>query len=130
MGSEIKVLIVDDDDVILFLHELMIRDSGLSQDTTCFLTAQAALDHLDAQPAGTQQVLVFLDINMPGLSGWNFLEKLEDTACKERVSVVLVTSSIDYADHRRSEDYPAVIEYIEKPLTLETCRRLREVILK
>ncbi len=130
MGSEIKVLIVDDDDVILFLHELMIRDSGLSQTATSFLTGQAALDHLDAHRSGTDQFLVLLDINMPGISGWQFLEKLEDMPYRNRVSVVLVTSSIDYADHQRSENYPAVIEYIEKPLTLETCRRLRELILK
>lgn len=130
MDSEIKVLVVDDDDVILFLHDLMIRDSGLSQDVTCFLTASAALDHLAAHRSGDDQFLVLLDINMPGISGWRFLELLQGAEYKDRVSVVLVTSSIDYADHQKAQGFPAVVEYVEKPLTLEICRRIREAIHK
>lgn len=130
MDSEIKVLVVDDDDVILFLHDLMIRDSGLSQDVTCFLTARAALDHLAAHRSGDDQFLVLLDINMPGINGWQFLEILAEAPYRDSVSVVLVTSSIDYADHQKAQGFAAVVEYVEKPLTLEICRRIREAIHK
>lgn len=128
MESEIKVLVVDDDDVILFLHELMIRDSGLSPDVTCFLTARGALDHLEAIATGDQRFLVLLDINMPGINGWEFLGILAEAPYRDRVSVVLVTSSIDYADHQKAKNFPAVLEYVEKPLTAAICARIRKAV--
>jgi CheY-like chemotaxis protein len=130
MDSEIKVLIIDDDDVILFLHDLMIRDSGLSQDTESFLRAEHALDYLESHHAENGHYLVFLDINMPGMNGWQFLEYLAKTSYQNKVSVVLVTSSIENADHEKARAYPAVVEYIEKPLSMAICARIREMMLK
>ena len=126
MESETKVLIVDDDDVFLFLHDLLVKDSGLSQDPGCFLTAKSALEYLDANHQTEERYLVLLDINMPGMSGWQFLDYLEKTTYKSRVSVVLVTSSIEDAAHQKAKTYSTVKDYIEKPLSMEICSQLRQ----
>lgn len=130
MEFEIKVLIVDDDDVFLFLHDLLVKDSGLSQDPGCFLTAKSALEYLDANHQTEERYLVLLDINMPGMSGWQFLEYLDNTTYKNKVSVVLVTSSIEAVAHQKARTYPTVKAYVEKPLVIEMCIQLREGMMK
>jgi CheY-like chemotaxis protein len=58
--------------------------------------------------------LILLDINMPGMNGWEFLESFQKMG--KEISVYILTSSIDSADYRKAERYKQVKKYIEKPL--------------
>jgi CheY-like chemotaxis protein len=120
----LKVLVIDDDDIVLFLHDLMIRESGLSSNPLSFSNGKAALDHLKENYRITDSYLVFLDINMPVMNGWQFLELIEEL--RYQVTVIIVSSSIDSADYQRAKKYPAVKEYVTKPLTIESCVRIKE----
>lgn len=119
---KVRVLVVDDDNVIVFLHELMIRESGLSDKPVSFLNGQEALNYVLEDKSG-EPILVFLDLNMPVMNGWEFMEALLQLERPE-VKVVVVTSSIDEDDRRRSAAYPFVIGFVEKPLSADACRRI------
>lgn len=122
MGSQI--VIVDDNLGILFLHELMVRESGMSEDIETFDGAEKGLDFLKGKLESGQELLVFLDINMPAMNGWEFLESLEKLDHNENVHVVMVTSSVNRADREKSGRYINVVDFIEKPLSIETCKKI------
>jgi CheY-like chemotaxis protein len=68
------------------------------------------------------RAIIFLDINMPEMNGFDFLDELKviagdhfDQGCK----IVMVTSSLNEKDRERAMSYPFVSNYMEKPLTLE-----------
>lgn len=117
-------MIIDDDDIVLFLHDLMIKESGLSTDPLGFSNGKAAMDYLQENYTVTDSYLIFLDINMPVMNGWQFLELIEER--KYQVTVIIVSSSIDSADYQKAKKYPSVKEYITKPLTIETSIRVKE----
>lgn len=121
----LPVLIVDDDAGVLFLHELMIRESGISESISTFNRAKKALEYLEKPKGKMSDPLIFLDINMPEMDGWKFLESLDHSNQFDRVSVVMVTSSVNLSDREKAAQYRHVVEFIEKPLNLETCSMLR-----
>ena len=123
----LKVLIVDDDDITLFIHELMIKESGLSKDSFIFKNGRVALDFLDDCSKEEEQFLIFLDVNMPVMDGWNLLDAIQESSCQKQVNVVMVTSSLDQSDRKKARKYPQVIDYVEKPLNMEACLRIKQL---
>jgi response regulator of citrate/malate metabolism len=117
------VVIIDDDAVVLFLHKILVQRSTLSSALYCFDNGLDAFSHL-CNRKSHEHLLVLLDINMPHMSGWDFLDKLSCEECIENVWVVMVTSSINHTDRKKAEQYPNVIDYLEKPLSKEACENL------
>lgn len=118
-----KVLIVDDDRVILFLHQIIIKDSGFSNAPVTFENGKDALTYLKEQ-LPDQKIIIFLDLNMPVMDGWELLDALNQPEYLNYISVVLVTSSIDPKDRDKAKKYPMVKQYIEKPMSIEVCKSL------
>lgn len=121
----VKAIIVDDDQSVLFLHELMVQESGFSNLILTFNNAEEALTHLGEGQADSQPTIVFLDINMPRMNGWDFLNHLEKSGLFVGVFVVMVTSSINRADREKARSFRHVVDFVEKPLNMETCDRLK-----
>jgi CheY-like chemotaxis protein len=85
-------------------------------EVVCFTSPSKALDYLKNTP-DNQPHLIILDINMPEIDGWEFLnryQKFENPA-----SVVMLSSSKDESDIKKSRTYNIVKGYIEKPLNIE-----------
>ena len=122
--TDSQIIIVDDNAGVLFLHELMVRESGMPGNIETFDGAEKGLSFLRNRLESGQELLVFLDINMPAMSGWDFLEKLEELEYTENVHVVMVTSSVNRSDREKSGRYRHVVDYIEKPLSIETCKKV------
>lgn len=117
------VVIVDDDAVVLFLHKTLVKRSTLSSALYCFDNGLDAYSFL-CNRNSSKPVIVLLDINMPNMSGWDFLDKLAADGCDQSVWVVMVTSSINSSDRAKAKKYPNVIDYLEKPLSKEACENL------
>lgn len=66
--------------------------------------------------------LILLDINMPGMNGWDFLDHFQKMG--KEIAVYILTSSIDSADYRKAESYKLVKKYIEKPLNSQKITNL------
>jgi len=120
----LTVLIIDDDDVFIFLHNLSIVESGIATETINFDGGRKALAYLMEQMPVNQPCFIFLDINMPIMDGWQFLEALQTLPGANQVFVALVTSSINSSDHEKAKLYPQVIDFIEKPLNQADCERI------
>lgn len=110
-----KILVIDDDSIILFIHRTMIKNSGITVDVEYFLSAELALTYM-MEHKETHSFLLLLDINMPVMNGWELLDILKDCEFKENVNVVMVTSSINESDRTKANTYEQVHEYLTKPI--------------
>lgn len=76
----LEVIIVDDDQIVVFIQKKMISNHEIASNPICFNNADAALNYLnDQQLQNKKEFLIFLDINMPGMNGWDFLNCLESS---------------------------------------------------
>lgn len=117
MQTTFKILVIDDDDIILFIHRTMIKNCGLDADVEYFLSAELALKYI-LDHKETHSFLLLLDINMPVMTGWDLLDLLKDCEFKENINVVLVTSSINEADRTKADTYQQVHGYLTKPVKM------------
>ncbi len=123
----LEIAIVDDDKIIIFLHKIMMEKSGLSSNPLCYLSARDLLNELKTKSNNKQKYLIFLDINMPEMNGWEFLDAVSTSAFANQVYVVIVTSSIDSADREMAMKYKCVIDYYEKPIDTSSCNRIKYI---
>jgi len=120
----LKILLVDDDKIMLFLHDTFLKRSGVLCDTVLCYNGKEALDYLDTNQAMETTFLVLLDINMPIMNGWEFLGAIRDKPYLPKVLIVMVSSATEESEKARALTFGQVIGYQQKPLTVETCRRI------
>ena len=119
-----KILVIDDDSIILFIHRTMIKNSGITAQVEYFLSAELALQYI-IEHKDTSNFLLLLDINMPVMNGWELLDVLKECAFKERIHVVMVTSSINEADRTKAASYEQVYDYLTKPIKVSDFAELQ-----
>lgn len=114
------ILIIDDDEVLLFLHEVIITDL-ITKNTTIrpYNNATDAFNYIDSTKHEAKSTLILLDLNMPEVSGWDFLDKLNEAGLNDNIAVIIITSSINSNDKLKSKSYHQVIQFMEKPLLVD-----------
>ena len=117
-----EIFLVDDDEIQNLLIKGIARKVNSEINIVYFSNPLEALENLKNKGANEQPLLILLDLNMPELSGWEFLEQYELFAHKTKV--VILTSSIDNSDIRKSSTNPAIIEYFSKPLSINQLENL------
>ena len=118
-----KVYVIDDDKMVLFIQEKMLNATQFSKSISKFSDGQEALNQLESEVA--KEVVVFLDINMPYMNGWEFLEKMEKLSFKTKVNVIMVTSSINPEDEENARSNKFVIDFLVKPVKTEALNQLK-----
>jgi CheY-like chemotaxis protein len=128
-----KVFFIDDDSVALMLNRKLIEKTSFANEMITALNGKIALDYyqdLLNQPEVPEDYpnLVFLDLNMPIMDGWEFLEEFSKPAFKrfENTRIVVLSSSIDPADLHRSQQYSMVVDFVQKPVTVEVLERFQQ----
>jgi CheY-like chemotaxis protein len=119
----LDLVVIDDDAVVLFLHKVLIKKSKFPPNVIDFLHAGEALEFLSHHHF-SNQLLIFLDINMPECTGWEFLEQVVQLPQADKIFVVMVTSSINESDRKRAARFNQVIGFCEKPLSKQDCEEL------
>lgn len=117
-NSEFEILIVEDDLIVSRLHKFSLK-GALDSEVTIVDNGKEALDYLDDVAEEKQKILVLLDLNMPVMNGWDFLEACHTRPYVERLVVMVVTSSLFSDDNKRAFNYPRVMGYYTKPLKRE-----------
>ncbi len=127
-----NILLVDDSDIDNMVNKRVIMKAGYTEQITVKISAQAALDYLleciDEQSAMIPD-LILLDIRMPEIDGFGFLERFEKLPAQihQKASIVMLSSSIDAEDFRKAEENRFVKKFVNKPLKKETIDMLRQI---
>lgn len=120
-------IIVDDDPLNNSICKLVIKSATHTTDILDFIYPEEALEFLKKH--GNQlsdNTILFLDINMPRIDGWAFLKEYNQFSerIRQKISVYILSSSINQTDKELALANPHVHDYITKPLSLETVKKL------
>ena len=112
------IYIVEDDPITSMITELLVSQHKLVGEVQKYMNGQAAFDKLQlvSQQATDIPDLILLDLNMPVMDGWEFLEAFSRLELEKPVCVCVLTSSIDPDDIEKSKMYKEVKGYFTKPL--------------
>ena len=126
-----SVLIVEDNPIDVFINTRVIEQTGLTKEVVVKPSAKAALDYLEQTDPKHLPGVIFLDIRMPDMDGFEFLDAFKSLSqiTQETCKVVMLSSSIDPFDDERSGQYKAVVAFIPKPLTRDKLLALAPVLI-
>lgn len=118
-----SILLIDDDDATNYLHKFYINEWDITEKVYVAINGKEAIEFLRNNKDFHQEKpsLILLDINMPVMNGFEFLEeyaKLEESM-KASTVVVMLTTSLHPRDVERADLFPELKAYINKPLTKE-----------
>jgi CheY-like chemotaxis protein len=127
-----KILCVDDDPITLMLCKMVIIKASFSKEIITAKNGQEALKYFDSIKSNisTKPQLIFLDLNMPVMDGWEFLDAFNTSEFSgfHDSKVIILSSTIDPEDLEKSKKYPMVIDFLSKPISKEMLEYLKDKI--
>jgi CheY-like chemotaxis protein len=128
-----KVLCVDDDSISLTISQLLLKRTGFAMEVTTAIDGSDALEYFenlfaqDSNPVENAPGLILLDINMPVMNGWEFLQAYVPLYAEKlpKTRIVILSSTIDPEDFALAKQYPVVVQFISKPLSIENLEELK-----
>ena len=125
-----NVYIIDDDEVSVFLAQTMLEAEGFSREYESFQNPCEAMHQLlpilQQEKVESIPDVIFLDLNMPQMDGWHFLDRLCPHAelLKRSCRLYILTSSVDSMDTRRAKTYEFLAGFLQKPLEESAIQRI------
>ena len=127
LDTKINLLVIDDDDINIFIIKKIVEKTGFDIDMVSKSNGQQAIDYLNEAIAAQNQLphLILIDINMPVMNGWEFVEAYQRLGIAQPVDLYILSSSVYENDIEKTKSYSSVKGFISKPLSIE---RLTELI--
>ena len=133
------ILFIDDDPITLMLCKMVISKASFSNEVITAKNGEEALQYFDKllnqssvnnEENKTPQ-LIFLDLNMPVMGGWEFLDSFSTTKYSEynAIKVIVLSSTVDPEDLKKSKKYPMVFDFISKPITKKMLEDIKNKLL-
>ena len=123
------ILLIDDDDEDNEYHQIVINRMGAAKTIKVAENGEEAITLLKDKEEPIPE-LIFLDINMPRMNGWEFLEEYKKLNFeKKQIIILMLTTSVNPADVERAKHIEEVTGYKVKPLTTEMLEEILRVIL-
>jgi CheY-like chemotaxis protein len=126
-----SIMLIDDNSDDNFFHEREIKKSNPENFVVINNSGAKALEYLKSSEHPPTD-LILLDINMPGMNGWEFLKEYDslDVQLKNHTIVMMLTTSDNDDDRLRTKAFPSVSAYITKPLTRAKVNDIIDVFFK
>lgn len=118
------IWVIDDDPIYKIIVKKIIEKSAIFSETCSYNNGKEALDEILKLIENNDSLLpdiILLDINMPVMDGWEFLEALENSKYRmmgKKIAIYIVSSSIAIEDKNKSKQYVDVLGYLSKPITI------------
>ncbi|MCH2084481.1 MAG: response regulator [Saprospiraceae bacterium] len=123
-------LLIDDNEADNVYHEIIIEEAGCVKEVISVQSGKDGLELLmgnkeEAPPAPN---IIFLDINMPGMNGWEFLDEYQKLHSKNQADIIIImlTTSLNPDDRKRAEKIEAIKDFKTKPLTTNMLKEILE----
>lgn len=114
-----EIILIDDEPLVNKIHSVLIRSAKADQLITTFTDPVTGFDYVKAH---TGNRLVLLDINMPEMNAWDFLDGLREL--NNKTDIIILSSSINPEDRMAASAYNNVKAFLNKPLSKENIRKL------
>jgi CheY-like chemotaxis protein len=114
-------MLIDDNELDIFVNKKLMEAGNFSARIIGQSSAQSALDYLKKNSAASDEIpnLIFLDIMMPGMDGFGFLDEFDrlDDSIKKKTRIVMLSTSESFKDLNRANQNKYVNKFLNKPLT-------------
>jgi two-component system, chemotaxis family, chemotaxis protein CheY len=120
-----QVFVIDDDHLSIYLTRFVLQQAAFAETIQTYQEARLALSDI---LTGSLPEVIFLDLNMPEMDGWAFLEALQnrEQELSGRIKIYMLTSSVDPLDQEKAARYPLVAGFLLKPLDAQVATRLKQ----
>ncbi len=115
-----KVLLVEDDPITILVCDRIMKMNGFAEVVKSCENGQLAIDYLKELSAQNDvPEIIFLDINMPVMNGWDFLDELENIkgSLPTLPRIFILSSTVDPEDYKKAKSFSTVEDFISKPLS-------------
>lgn len=129
-SSKINLLVIDDDDINIFIISKIVEKTGYDVEICAKHNGQLAIDYIKELISENNPLpqLVLIDINMPILNGWEFIEAYEALNLAVDNDMYMLSSSVYENDIEKAKSYKSVKGFISKPLSIDRLKELLEAI--
>ena len=127
-----QILCIDDDPITVMLYKKVIEKASFSTEIITAQNGEEALRLFNelkySKNEAKKPQLIFLDLNMPVMGGWEFLDHFTSVDYEEfnSISIIVLSSTINPEDLAKAKKYPAVIDFLSKPISTLMLENLRD----
>ena len=120
------ICIIDDDPLFIEGTKTIIDMSGIKSNYIVYYNGEDALKALSEKINNSEVLpdIIFLDLNMPIMDGWQFLREFSELAISICIPIYVVSSSINQNDILKAKSFKCVVDYIEKPISFDVLDKI------
>jgi CheY-like chemotaxis protein len=129
--TKINLLVIDDDDINLFIMRKTIEKTGYDVEMVSQTDGKMAVDYLNELKINNKPFpnLIFVDVNMPVMNGWEFLEVYEGQYTDTQINMYMLSSSVYEVDLQKAKTFKSIRGFISKPLYVQQLSEIFEETL-